>query len=239
MRRRARAGRALRSASLPFAPFVFAKSTILSLAHRWAVCNLMGLKFGRMTWRLFDHLYYIAHRRNLGSILARGILSHNEVERLQIERIDISDPDVQRWRGRCEPVFGRSIHDYVPLYMNPRNPMLCKLQRRQADLVILAVSTDAVRGPDRLFSDGNAASRSTRFSDHSGVLRGAIDVLSADRWDGFEDGGRRRCAEALVLRHVAPVHICKVLCHSAASAQAVQSEHAIAAEPDQSFFFRP
>ena len=174
-----------------------------------------------MTWRLFDDLYYIVHRCNLGSILARGILSYNEVVRQGIGRVDISDPGAQRWRSRCEPVFGHSIHDYVPLY-----------------LVILAVSTDALRGAVRLFSDGNAASRCTRFSTDSSILRTALDVLQADRWCAFEDGGRRRCAEALVFRQVPTTHIRKVLCHSAAGAKAVQREHDFPAAVDQDFFFR-
>ena len=191
-----------------------------------------------MTWRLFDDLYYIVHRCNLGSILARGILSYNEVVRQGIGRVDISDPGAQPWRSRCEPVFGHSIHDYVPLYLNPRNPMLFKRQRLQADLVILAVSTDALRGAVRLFSDGNAASRCTRFSTDSSILRTALDVLQADRWCAFEDGGRRRCAEALVFRQVPTTHIRKVLCHSAAGAKAVQREHDFPAAVDQDFFFR-
>ena len=190
-----------------------------------------------MAWRLFDGLYYIAHRKNLGSILARGILSHNEVVRQGIARVDISDPGAQRWRRRCELVFGRSIHDYVPLYLNPRNPMLFKRHKMQADLVILAVSTDAVRGGDRLFSDGNAASRVTRFSDNSDILRNAIEVLRADRWCDFEDGGRRRCAEALVLARVSPMHIRQVLCSSLTGAEFVRRAHPVAARLDRDFFF--
>lgn len=190
-----------------------------------------------MAWRLFDCLYYMTHRKNLGSILARGILSHNEVARQGIERVDISDPGAQRWRARCEPVFGRAIHDYVPLYFNPRNPMLFKRHKMQAELVILAISTDAVRACDRLFSDGNAASRATRFSADSGILHSAVEVLRADRWTGFEDGGRRRCAEALVLARVAPGHIRQVLCSSIAGAESVRRTHGVAAQRDCDFFF--
>jgi hypothetical protein len=190
-----------------------------------------------MAWSLFESIYYITHRANLGSIISRGILSHNEIVRQDVECVDISDHGVQRWRSCCEPVFGRPIHDYVPLYMNPRNPMLFKRRELQNALVILKISTDALRRKDRLFSDGNAASRDTAFSRSSDVLGQAIPVLRAARWCDMKNGSRLRCAEALVFQHVASAHIQQVLCSNATMVNWVASNYSLPAVLDADFFF--
>lgn len=190
-----------------------------------------------MAIEVFRFFHYLVHVQNIESILSRGILSHTEVKHRAIDAADISDSDVQRWRKRTEPVYGRSIHDYVPLYLNPRNPMLYRRRELQRDLLILVVSRSVLRDSEHLFSDGNSASRATRFSGCASVLNGSAEVLTAPGWAQFEDGKRRRCAEVLVHRRVDPRHILRVVCSNNQRARQLKLDHGLDLVVDTSFYF--
>lgn len=158
-------------------------------------------------------LHYITHKSNLVSIERRGLLSLNEVLRRGLAPADISNSDVQALRDRRrEPIWNRSIHAYVPLYLNPKNPMLFALRHLRDDLVILKVHDDVARTGEAIFCDGNAASGATQFSLDDAILKSAREALRAEYWRGVEDGGRRRMAEVLVHQRVAPDRIIAVLC---------------------------
>lgn len=158
-------------------------------------------------------LHYITHKRNLVSIEKRGLLSLSEVLRRGLERFDVSNSEVQALRDRRrEPIWNRSIHDYVPLYLNPKNPMLSALRHLRGDLVILKIDDDVARTGEAIFCDGNAASAATQFSLDDEILKSAREALRAEYWRGVDDGTRRRMAEVLVHQRVAPDRINAVLC---------------------------
>lgn len=190
-----------------------------------------------MPIQLFDELYYIAHHENLGAILTHGILSHNEVKRRGLTPIDISAPGAQRWRNRPETVYNRPIHDYAPLYFNPKNPMLFVRRRRQHELVILVVSKAVLIPGNHVYTDGNAASATTAFANHRACSETASDVLKAEYWSTFPDGRRRRCAEVLVYPSIAPVHIARSVCSSPNLMAHIQGKHRIPVSVDRSMFF--
>lgn len=191
-----------------------------------------------MALRLFQELYYLAHHENLGSIVERGIFSHALVGQAGVQHVDISQPGAQQWRALAEPVFGCAIHAYVPLYFNPRNPMLFVRRHQQRDLVVLRVSVNAVKSAGQaLFTDGNAASRATRFSTGFEVVEAATPVLEASYWSDFADGRRRRCAEALVMHRVEPHFIEGVACNNLALARHLQQQCGQAVQVDTSLFF--
>ncbi len=93
---------------------------------------------------LFHRFFYIAHLENLASIRAKGLLPHNVIMAQGIAHVDIADPGAQRWRHRPETVYDRSIQDYVPLYINPRNPMLYVRRDWHKELVVLKISASVV-----------------------------------------------------------------------------------------------
>lgn len=191
-----------------------------------------------MALRLFQELYYMTHYENLGSILERGIFSHSLVQQIGLDHVDISLPGAQQWRALPEPVFGRAIHAYVPLYFNPRNPMLYVRREWQNELVILRVSTEAVdQATQALFTDGNAACRETQFSPSFEVVKPAAPVLEAGYWSGFPQGRRMRCAEALVLDRVAPNFIEGVACNNLELARHLQQHYRQTFVVDRSLFF--
>jgi hypothetical protein len=107
-------------------------------------------------------LHFITSIDNLGSILRRGILSHNRAARLRHR--SIASEDVQdRRRGKPVP-GGSSLHSYANLYFHARNPMMyCLLQDGHDDLIVLRLSPAVLDIPDTVVTDGNAASVGTRF----------------------------------------------------------------------------
>lgn len=182
-------------------------------------------------------LHYITHKQNLASICARGLLSRNEVLRHGLTRADISDQEVQSLRERREPIWNRSIHDYVPLYLNPKNPMLFVRRELRDELVILKIDRDVARTEGVIYCDGNAASAATNFSLDEEVLTSAREALRAEYWTAVDDGKRRRMAEVLVHQRIAPDRIEAVLCPNGFVANEVRSQHGLYALASPSRFF--
>jgi hypothetical protein len=71
---------------------------------------------------VLHNLYHITAIENLRSIMDVGLQPHSKMD--EVAYVDISDWQVQEKRRCLDPVFGRPLHDYVPTYLNPRNPML-------------------------------------------------------------------------------------------------------------------
>ena len=144
-------------------------------------------------------LYHMTNVSNLPNIFQYGILNNYESRKKNLVITDISDPKVQRWRDREESCFHRPIHEYAPLYINPQNPMLFVRKNIQHELCILEISCAVLDEQEFVFTDGNAASRETRFYKSLNDLNKIPwEVLKNDRWDYFDDGKRKRCAEFLV-----------------------------------------
>lgn len=171
-----------------------------------------------------QYLYHMTHKSNLKNILENGLLSHNSARNGGLIQVDIADNQVNDRRLREEPVYHRSIHDYVPLYFNPKNPMLYRRRKIQNNIVILAIDKSVLLQPNTLFSDGNAASDSTSFF---GELRDLSelnwDCLEAEYWSGFGDGKRMRCAEVLVYPSLPSTAIKKVLCNTSETKRFVEN----------------
>lgn len=186
----------------------------------------------------FPFFYHMTHKDNLAGILQHGILSHADVlARDDILAVDISDAGAQRWRDRLEPANHRMIHDYAPLYINPKNPMLFVRRNLQHEIVILKISPKVLQTGEHLFSDGNAASRETRFSPNSNIVAGSLDALNSAYWANCIDGKRRRCAELLVYPSVEPEHIVSAICSNKGLADEIAVISGIQVEVDPSMYF--
>lgn len=120
---------------------------------------------------------HMTHIDNLSSILDNGLISHNN----PYCKRDISNQGVNARRERIEPIYSKKIHDYVPFYMNIRNPMLYVVQKQQGDdIVILGYSPDILFEKNILFTDRNAATNAVRFTDNSFEL-GDKNFINMDR----------------------------------------------------------
>ena len=145
------------------------------------------------------YLYHITHIDNLKSIAERGLLSHDRAHR-RGGPVDISDPDVNRRRARRnDPFFKRPLHEYVPLFFRPRNPMLFVRRDEQRRLAILCIDANVLCLYGTVFTDGNAANAATKFfRDTQHLDQLDWDCINADYWTGYADGKRKRAAEVLV-----------------------------------------
>lgn len=148
----------------------------------------------------------MTHKKNIPNILKYGILSHNEAHYRKIVSNDIADNDVNKRRAK--------IHDYVPFYFNPKNPMLYKRKDIQDDIVILCIDRNVLK-KECIFTDGNAASSSTIFYDDTRYLNKLNwEIINSRYWGEFSDGKRIRCAEALIRNKVSQDNILEIYCRN-------------------------
>ena len=113
-------------------------------------------------------LFHMTHFDNISSILQNGLLPHASAP----AHLDISNISVNTKRGFKTAHDGRSLHEYVPLYFNPRNAMLYEKQREyNGKIAILEISQSACLRPKVLFSEGNAASAESKLVDSLADLK--------------------------------------------------------------------
>ncbi len=140
-------------------------------------------------------LYHITDKDNLFSIVKHGLKSH-DIAHGKYCPTDIANPEVNQRRSDIM-IGDKPLHEYVPLYFAPKNPMSSK--RRDSKLAILHVDREVIRKPNVIFTDGNAASSYTIFfNDINDLDKLDWKCLKAQYWSDFIDGTRKRCAEVLV-----------------------------------------
>jgi hypothetical protein len=162
----------------------------------------------------FSGFYHMTHIDNVESILNLGLLSHNAVREEDILKNDISNNKIQQNRKRKESTYGRSIHDYVPLYINPINPMMNskKVQDNITNIVVLEIIPHVlVQIEETLFSDGNAAEIQTNFYHNQNKME-SVDwkTLQIGKWNDSESK-RIMCSEILVPNKVDTSYINKII----------------------------
>jgi hypothetical protein len=145
-------------------------------------------------------IFHMTDISNLERILLEGLLSHTEAHARRFVQRDISDHEVNDRRSSREPINNRIIHDYVPFYFNPRNPMLYRRKDWQDTIVILEFDKRLLYQKNALFTNGNAASNATKFYNDLGSLKNINweIVRGSSYWTDFIDGKRIKCAEVLV-----------------------------------------
>ena len=73
------------------------------------------------------NLYYITHIENVVSILERGILSHELVDKEKIRYKRIYAEEIVANRCKLTVEDGRSLWCFANLYFQARNPMLYRV----------------------------------------------------------------------------------------------------------------
>lgn len=177
---------------------------------------------------MIDSLFHITHIDNLPGVFEAGLRSRHGIEQLGIPYLDLSDPACQAWRTHRkvgdEPV---DLHDYVPLFINPRNPMLYRLEKtlqeqgHDGSLAILEFSPRPAEWRSSLISDGIASSPASHlFHATDPEAQHALDwdAIRRRSWcDGPEGTGRRMMAEVLVSEVLFAFHIQRVWLQDPAS----------------------
>src|ERR1700684_3379813 len=106
-----------------------------------------------------DSLLYLVHPDNLESIMCHGILPYNVVRRRGLSHASLASERVQQRRDF--DITGVSLHDFVPLYLARRNPMLWAIGDQPP--AYIRIQLEVADEEDVIFADGNAASNSTAF----------------------------------------------------------------------------
>lgn len=146
-------------------------------------------------------LHFITSINNLGSILKRGILSHERAARIDHE--SCANENVQDIRRRKRVPNGLPLHSYANLYFHARNPMMSAIRDRP-DLVVVRVSGAVLEIEDTVLADGNAATAGTRFHPSpEGLANLDSSLIFATYWTDpdywrYEEKKRVRNAEVLV-----------------------------------------
>lgn len=156
-------------------------------------------------------LWHMTSRENVATILANGLMSRHGMHQSGHDMVDISDATVQNYRVAKGTRNGMTLHDYVPLYLRAKNPMLFCRRSYNPTLCLLEVDLHACLLEGVLLTDGNAASRDTCFYENLSDLR-FLDwqALNASYWNNVPDGKRKRCAEVLVPHHLPASFIVRV-----------------------------
>jgi len=160
-----------------------------------------------------EELHYITTIRNVPSIMAKGILSHKRVGK--INHNSVAMEVIQERREKKVVPGGRPLHEYVNLYINSRNKMmykvLCGAKIQHADLCVLRVNTEILDLPDVVVVNQNAASDYAGFYPSPGGLRKIDrDLVFAEYWthpnNPIEEllHGSIMCSEVLVPNRIDP-----------------------------------
>lgn len=189
-----------------------------------------------------DYIFHMTEISNLPNILKFGLLPHNEAHSKGLNKTDIALQDVNQRRANKKPIHGISLHDYVPMYFNPKNPMLFKRKQIQDSIIILAIDRRILYHEKSIFSDGNAASDATRFYNHLQDLEKLNwACIRTDYWNNFQDGKRIRCAETLAHPKIPIKYIKKIHCNSiktkVALDQAAPLDKSFRVELNSKYFF--
>lgn len=173
-------------------------------------------------------LYYITHIENLPSILQQGILSHEQVEGLNISFTPIYDSGIVSKRKDKATPNQMSLWEYANLHFQPRNPMMYRVvhEKNKRDIAIVGVSPEVLKGKDVLITDGNAANDPTQFfSSAKGleVLQEQWRVVQSDWWNDLDGSKRKIMAECLVPNQIKPELIHSIFVADHATKQRVES----------------
>jgi len=153
------------------------------------------------------YIYHMTHINNLKNILNNGLLSHNN----SFVKRTIDNPQVNSRRDFLEPIYNKNLHEYVPFYFNPKNPMLYVNKDKAEDIIILAFNRKLIYQNNSLFTDGNASVNITNFfNDINDLDNLNWDCLRGEYWNDFEDGKREIMSEVLIPNKVDINHLEKI-----------------------------
>ncbi|WMX16522.1 DarT ssDNA thymidine ADP-ribosyltransferase family protein [Aureispira sp. CCB-E] len=149
----------------------------------------------------FDGLFHMTSILNLSKILRFGLLSHKTAHNKGYLREDISNSEVNSMRDKHYDAIDLNIHDCVPLYINPKNPMLKTLQedKRWHQLIFLKINPNILIEEHAYFSDGNAACKKTKiYQSIEQFNKLKWKWIQKDTWVNSAEIKRLRCSEVLI-----------------------------------------
>ena len=108
-----------------------------------------------------EYLFHMTRLENLENILKHNLLTYNLAHNLKYNQVDISDKRVQKFREKPESVYGKWLHDYVPLYFNPHNGKLYRHYKEEeySQIIILVFDKNIMLEDKVVFTDKGASKK--------------------------------------------------------------------------------
>ncbi|MDI3473074.1 MAG: hypothetical protein PWQ20_1277 [Thermotogaceae bacterium] len=180
--------------------------------------------------------YYITSLGNIPSILKLGILSRNAATKAKIGFTDISDLDVQERR--------KQYHNYVPLFFNPKNRMLFRVQNEaKNEIAILEISNSVIEKPGSLVSDINVAKDNhTVYEAHNVEWHGVLNFKLLNKRDIYLGGLSKfekdqLQAEVLIKEKVEPKYVKGIVLIDSKYKKAIPKDYQGLIKIDKNLFF--
>lgn len=152
------------------------------------------------------YVYHMTHLENLESILQNELLSTNEKTRLDIKHKNIANHGIQNRRAAMNVTCGPmgTVHDYVPFYFCPREPMLLGLLNSknldQQFIIYLAVTIDVVEREDVVFTSASANTNipPTFYCNPEDLSVLNWNLIDSNKWSFKDDDRHAKMAEMLI-----------------------------------------
>jgi len=169
-------------------------------------CLLASKRYYELTSK--KYVYNIMPIENIPSVMRRGIVCYDEMQK--IKHTSIALEDVQERRNAVVIPNGKRLHRYANLYFSYNNPMLFRRKEEADHLCILAVSATVLDLDGCVVSDRNAASNLARFyTSDEGLEIINFKVVHDQYWTDNNPIKHReksaiKCAEILVPNSLSP-----------------------------------
>jgi ssDNA thymidine ADP-ribosyltransferase DarT-like protein len=179
---------------------------------------------------------------NVGSVLQRGILSHEGAAKIDHESAAMQE--VQDRRDKKRVPGGLKLHQYANLYFHARNPMLYKRKDDAASLCVLRISIEVLNLKGVVITDQNAASDWVRFLDPSQYRLLDFDAIFASDWRhpndpiAYRRHRLKKCAEVLVPHSVDPKFLFGIYVVDGSVSDQLRRICSLEVSVDASMFFR-
>lgn len=152
------------------------------------------------------YVYHMTHLENLESILQNELLSTNEKTRLGIKHKNIANHGIQNRRAAMNVTCGPmgTVHDYVPFYFSPREPMLLRLLNSknldQQLIIYLAVKIDVVEREDVVLTSASANTNipPTFYCSPENLSGLNWNLIDCNKWGFSDDDRHAKMAEMLI-----------------------------------------
>lgn len=193
------------------------------------------------------NLYYITHISNIPSILKNGILSHDEVEKQQVDFTPIYDTQIVSNRKEKTIPDKESLWNYANLYFQPRNPMMYRVvhEKDKRDIALIAIKPSILSESGVVVTDGNAANNATQFytsAQGKRILEQNWQIIKNEWWNDRDGSKRKIMAECLIPRRVSPELIDSIFVTDIKTQQKVKNlieSSTIPIIPEPYLFFQP
>ncbi len=161
--------------------------------------------------------HHMTHMDNLRSILQAGELRSYNLMRGQSYR-NLANEDVQA--GRAAIVVSatqRPLHDYVPLYLGFKTPMVAINQTHNEELLFLRFSLDVLATIGSVVCDGNARSHASKFylfTDPDVFSNLDVAAIRSVKYAKDPELKRRKQAEILIPDRLPMSQMLDMICYS-------------------------